>query len=162
MNRWYYLLAGFILGIGTYVLLQQIGLHWLPTLPNPTTKQILVYFNQSEPTDIIQVAVKRVIPITTTMVATAAIEELLKGPTETEKAAGLTTAISSGTVLNYVKIADTVATVDFNYMFDFQMGGSARVRAIYQQIFKTLTQFPTVKSIQLTINHGERPANLEP
>ncbi len=126
-----------------------------------STQEIVVYFNKSEPTDIIQVAVKRTIP-KTVAVATAAMQELLKGPTDAETANGLTTAINAGTVLNYVKINNGMATVDFNDQFDFQMGGSARVRAIYQQIFKTLTQFSTIKEITITINHGSRPGNLEP
>ena len=133
-------------------------LDWANPLP---TQEIVVYFSRSEPTDIVQVAVKRTI-IKTSKVATAAIEKLLEGPTEEEKAQGLTTAINSGTKLNYVQIENGVATVDFNDRFDYQMGGSARVRAIYQQIYKTLTQFSTVKEIKITINHGARPANLEP
>jgi len=157
MKYFYWFLLGLIVGFGGYWL---VGQYYHPQ-QSAVTRTIMVYFNKSEPTDIVQVAVERNI-IKTVAVATAAMQELLKGPTEAEKAEGLTTAINAGTVLNYVKINAGIATVDFNEQFDFQMGGSARVRAIYQQIFKTLTQFSTVKEIKLTINHGERPANLEP
>jgi len=150
-------LLGLAVGLSGYWL---IGQYYHPQA-TPVTRTILVYFNKSEPTDIVQVAVERTI-VKTVAVATAAMQELLKGPTEAEKAAGLTTAINAGTVLNYVRIDNGVATVDFNSQFDFQMGGSARVRAIYQQIFKTLTQFSTIQDIKLTIDHGSRPANLEP
>lgn len=154
-----WLLIGVVVGSGGYWLFQQYGS--APTNSDDQTVTILVYFAKSEPTDIAIVPVERIIP-KTKAVATAAIQELLKGPTEAEKAEGLTTAINSGTVLNYVKIDNGVATVDFNDRFDFQMGGSARVMAINQQILKTLTQFSTIKSIKITINNGERPANLEP
>ena len=153
-----WILIGTVLGaVGDWLFLQYNS---GPVIPQQT-QTILAYFNRSEPTDIVQVAVNRTISVTKA-VATAAMQELLKGPTAAEKAEGLTTAINAGTVLNYVKIENGIATVDFNDQFDFQIGGSARVRAIYQQIFKTLTQFSTIKSIQLTINNGERPANLEP
>jgi len=158
MKYFVWLLIGVIIGVGGYWLFQQYN---FVSVSPPVTRTIMVYFNKSEPTDIVQVAVERNI-LKTVAVATAAMQELLKGPTEAEKAEGLTTAINVGTVLNYVRIDDGVATVDFNDRFDFQMGGSARVRAIYQQIFKTLTQFSTVKEIKITINRGERPANLEP
>ena len=153
-----WLLIGVIIGASGYWLFQQYN---STSVSLPVTRTILVYFNKSEPTDIVQVAVERDI-LKTGAVATAAIQELLKGPTASEKAEGLTTAVNAGTILNYVRIDKGIATVDFNEQFDFQMGGSARVRAIYQQIFKTLTQFSTIKEIKLTINHGERSANLEP
>ena len=153
--NWFIL--GLVVGVAGYGLFQY---YHQPNQP-VETQEILVYFNRSEPTDIVQIAVGRIIP-KTKAVATAAIQELLQGPTAEEKAQGLTTAINQGTVLNYVRIDAGVATVDFNDQFDFRMGGSAQVRAIYQQIYKTLTQFPTIKEIKITINHGERPANLEP
>ncbi len=158
MRHIFWLLIGVIIGAGGYWLFQQYN----SALVNPSvTRTIMVYFNKSEPTDIVQVAVERNI-VKTAAVATATMQELLKGPTATEKAEGLTTAINAGTALNYVRIDNGVATVDFNDQFDFQMGGSARVRAIYQQIYKTLTQFSTIKEIKITVNHGERDANLEP
>jgi len=158
MKYFIWLLIGVVLGASGYWLFQQYS---SVSVSPPVTRTILVYFSKSEPTDIVQVAVERTI-IKTVAVATAAMQELLKGPTEAEKAEGLTTAINAGTVLNYVKIDAGVATVDFNEQFDWQMGGSARVQAIYQQIFKTLTRFSVVDDIIITINHGERLANLEP
>jgi len=154
-----WLLIGVVLGAGVYWLYQRYNS--APVNSPGEQMTISVYFAKSEPTDIAIVSVKRTIP-KTVAVATAAMQELLKGPTDAEKAQGLSTAINSGTILNYVRIENGVATVDFNDRFDFQMGGSARVMAINQQILKTLTQFPTIKTIKLTINQGERPANLEP
>ena len=148
------------------LLIGLIGIMVLPQcrqIPKPAsdTQDIVVYFSRSEPTEIVQVAVDRMVEKTDDIASTA-IRELLKGPTESEKAQGLTTAIANGTVLNYVRIENGVATVDFNDKFDYQMGGSARVTAIRGQIEKTLFQFPGIKEVVITINFGERPAVLEP
>jgi len=124
-------------------------------------REVLVYFNKVEENDIIQQAVTReVAPADDAM--TQAIKELLIGPTEEEKAQGLSTALNEGTELNYIQVENGTATLDFNDRFDFQMGGSARVLALRQQIEKTLKQFPEITTIKLTINQGEREAVLEP
>jgi len=124
-------------------------------------REVLVYFNKVEENDIIQQAVTReVAPADDAM--TQAIKELLIGPTEEEKAQGLSTALNEGTELNYIRVENGTATLDFNDRFDFQMGGSARVLALRQQIEKTLKQFPEITTIKLTINQGEREAVLEP
>ena len=142
MKNWYWFVLGLAVGLIGFWLTEK----YYP-VPSQATQNIVIYFNKSEPTDIVQIAVERTIP-KTPAIATAAINELLKGPTAAEKSEGLTTAINAGTILNYVRIENGIANADFNYMFDYQMGGSARVRAIYQQIFKTLTQFPTIKEIR--------------
>lgn len=161
-----WLLIGIIVVVGGYGVFKYLSTPWIPGPDVLPKRTIIVYLNKSEPTDIVQVGVERAIFGDDRFFVSNRAEEvmlaLLEGPTNSEKAEGLTTAINVGTVLNYIKIEDGVATVDFNDRFDFQMGGSARVQAIYQQIFKTLTQFPEVKSIKLTINYGERLANLEP
>ncbi|MDD5606160.1 MAG: GerMN domain-containing protein [Patescibacteria group bacterium] len=128
------------------------------------TAQVEVFFNENQPTDIVQVGVERTVPATSNVedLAEAAMRELLGGPTDKEAEQGLTTAIADGTHLNYVNIVDGVATVDFNEAFDFQIGGSARVMAISQQVQKTLTQFTGVNDVRITINHGAREAVLEP
>lgn len=163
MKHWYWFILIFglaavyvcWLGVKQYVLKHDVC-HF-------ESSEISVYFNKSTPTDIMQVPVTRCHSMMDgTSSSTYVIQELLEGPTVAEKGRGLSTAINPGTVLNYVKIENGVATIDFNDQFDFQMGGSARVQAIYQEIYKTLTQFPTIKEIKITINYGERLANLEP
>lgn len=131
--------------------------------------EILVYFSKSEPTEIIQVPVKRLFSRvdnntkpSPAELATFAVNQMLAEPTAEETVAGLTSALNSGSVLNYVKIDNQLAIIDFNEQFDWQMGGSAKVMAIYQQLYQTITQFSGITEIKITINHGERPANLEP
>ena len=88
----------------------------------------------------------------TVAVGTAAINELLKGPTEVEKADGYTTSLNDNVKLEKLTITDGVATAEFDEQLDKNMGGSCRVLAIRAQIEQTLKQFPTVKSVVISIN----------
>ncbi|MFA6428438.1 MAG: GerMN domain-containing protein [Candidatus Buchananbacteria bacterium] len=97
-------------------------------------------------------AVERVIPYTVAT-AKAAITELLKGITAEEKTAGYFTNIPSATKLQKIEITDQgVAKADFSDQLDFQVGGSCRVANIRGQITQTLLQFPTIKSVVISIN----------
>lgn len=83
--------------------------------------------------------------------ATAAIKELLKGPTEAERAQGYASAINSGTELKSIKIQNGIATIDFNNMLGAGVAGSCRVGAIRAEIEETLKQFSTIKSVVISI-----------
>jgi hypothetical protein len=92
------------------------------------------------------VPVLRVVP-KTAAVATAAMDQLLAGPTSAE--AGdrtITTAVPAGTDLLGLTIKDGVATVDLSTEFD-SGGGTASMQYRLAQVVYTLTQFPTVKSV---------------
>lgn len=88
----------------------------------------------------------------TEAVARAALEELLKGPTESEKNAGFFTSINSGVEIQSLKIENSTAYADFDEQLEFQVGGSCRVSAIRAQIEQTLKQFSTVKNVVISIN----------
>jgi spore germination protein GerM len=88
----------------------------------------------------------------TEAVARAALTELLKGPTDTEKAQGFFTSINPGVKIQELTIENGVAIVDFDSQLEFQVGGSCRVSAIRAEITKTLEQFPTVTSVMISIN----------
>jgi len=88
----------------------------------------------------------------TPTVAKAAIEELLKGPTEAEKADGYNTSITRGVKLNSITIQNGTAFVDFDEKLEAQTGGSCRVGAITSQITETLKQFSSVQSVVISIN----------
>ena len=49
-------------------------------------------------------------------------------------------------------VEDGVAKIDFDEQMEFQMGGSCRVAAIWAQITETLKQFPTIDSVEVSIN----------
>jgi hypothetical protein len=125
------------------------------SIPKTETTKVNIYFNNSRmdaefscnkvfPTE-------RIIP-KTQAIARAAIEELLKGPTETEKSQDFFTSINSGVKIQGLVIEDGVAKIDFDEQMEFQVGGSCRVSAIRSQIIETLKQFSTVKSVIISIN----------
>ncbi|HUV81024.1 MAG TPA: GerMN domain-containing protein [Patescibacteria group bacterium] len=95
--------------------------------------------------------VEREIP-ETQAVARAALEELLKGPTEEEKSAGFFTSINPGVKIQKLSIENGTLKVDFDEQLEFQVGGSCRVSAIRAQITQTLKQFSTVNEVIISVN----------
>lgn len=82
----------------------------------------------------------------------AAIDELLKGPNEAEKALGYITSINPGVRINNLVIENGKARIDFSKELDKDVGGSCRVGAIRAQITETLKQFPTVKDVIISVD----------
>ncbi|MDH4140522.1 MAG: GerMN domain-containing protein [Coriobacteriia bacterium] len=87
----------------------------------------------------------------TTQVAHAALRELLARPDAQESGFGLTSEIPDGTTLNSVSIADGRATVDLSSSFD-DGGGSLSMQMRAAQIVYTLTQFPTVTTVDFELD----------
>lgn len=97
----------------------------------------------------------------TKLVAQRALEELLKGPTATEKADGYVTAINTGVKINKLSIVKAIAYVDFTEMLQEGVGGSCKTSTIIAQIKETLKQFSSVKEVKISID-GESEAILQP
>lgn len=89
---------------------------------------------------------------TTSAPARAAIEELLKGPSDSERAAGMLTSIPGGVRLLGITISGGVARVNFSDELRAAAGGSCRVAAVRSQIESTLKQFSTVSSVVILVN----------
>lgn len=87
----------------------------------------------------------------TQAVAQAAINELLRGVTDSEMLAGFFTSIPAGSKLNSISIVDGAAKADFNETIE-SGGGSCSMAARVAQIEQTLMQFPTIKSVKLSVN----------
>ena len=87
----------------------------------------------------------------TPAVARAALTELLEGPAADERAAGLSSAIPSGTTLRDISLSDGVATVDLDGSFD-DGGGSASMLGRVAQVVATLTRFPTIERVAFRID----------
>jgi hypothetical protein len=87
----------------------------------------------------------------TLAVARAAMKALLAGPSEAERAAGVGTSIPEGTELLGLTIANGVATVDLTSRFG-SGGGSLSMFSRLAQLTYTLTQFPTVRGVNLEID----------
>lgn len=116
------------------------------TATTPATMDVRVYFMQG---DKIGVAHRTI--TATQQVATAAMTELLAGPTASDSAAGLTTAIPSGTLLLGINIAGGTATVDLTGAFAGG-GGSLSMTARLAEVTYTLTQFPTITGVDFRLD----------
>lgn len=84
-------------------------------------------------------------------VAAAAVEELLRGPSADEDALGLGTAIPEGTELLGVNIVDDTATVDLSGEFA-SGGGTLSMNARLAQVVYTVTQFPSVRAVEIWLD----------
>ncbi len=93
-------------------------------------------------------------------IGTAALEELLNGPTQKEQEDGYLTNIPEGVRLSSLTIEDGIATADFSEEMD-QVAGSCRVQAIREQITMTLMQFSTVEDVIITVE-GRQEEVLQP
>jgi len=121
----------------------------------PTT-QFKVFFANSQMDPEMQdctkiYAVERVIPKTLTP-ARASLEELLKGPSASEKQLGYTTSINPGVKIQKLTIVNGIANVNFDEQLEASVGGSCRVTNIRAQITETLKQFSTVSEVIISIN----------
>lgn len=90
-----------------------------------------------------------------------AVRELLRGLTSAEGALGFITALNPGVELLSLTIENGVAKADFNGALVTNVAGSCRVMAIRSQIENTLKQFPSVKSVIISVN-GESEDILQP
>ncbi len=95
------------------------------------------------------IAVTAVVPYTQG-VARAALEFLLQGPTRADLGEGYVTNIPEGGKLNSLTIVIGEARADFNAATE-SGGGSCSMAGRVAQITETLKQFPTVKSVKLSI-----------
>lgn len=82
---------------------------------------------------------------------TAAVNELLKGPTPAEAASGFGTAIPAGSQLLSLSVENGVATADLSGTFE-SGGGSLSARLRLAQLVYTLTEFPTIQSVELLVD----------
>lgn len=118
---------------------------------------LFVYFTTPETAGKTDLDCRHVEPVErqvnkTLAVGRVALEELIKGPTDAEKVDGFLSNINKNTKINSLKIENGVAKVDFSPDLEFQVGGSCLVSTIRAQIEKTLMQFETVDSVEISID----------
>lgn len=92
----------------------------------------------------------------TEAVGRASIEALLAGPSPEEREAGVGTQVPVGTEQLGIAIADGLATVDLTGDFEAG-GGSASVIMRIAQVVYTVTQFPSVETVQFRIDGKDVP-----
>ncbi len=125
------------------------------TIKSTETMIVKIFFNNNQMDP--EMSCNKVFPVEriiekTEAVGRAAIEELLRGPVETEKTQGFFTSINSGVKIQSLAIKDNIAKIDFDEQLQFQVGGSCRVSAIRTEITETLKQFESVKNVIISIN----------
>ncbi len=87
----------------------------------------------------------------TPAVGTQALEALLDGPTQAERAADLGTTINAGTTLRGLTIDDDVATVDLDGTFVEQETPAIAVGSLAQIVY-TLTQFDRIQGVVFEVD----------
>lgn len=144
------------LGLALAVLVALLlGLWWWL---RPISTDVSVYFIRAEGTaSTLQHAPRRVTARGTTALVTAALQQLLSGPSEAERSAGLVTAIPSGSRLRNAQMRNGLVIVDFSGAIE-SGGGSASMLARFWQIVYTATQFPQAPRVRILIDGQERRA----
>ncbi len=114
--------------------------------PLPVTRAFRLWLTHGE---YVGLTVRRAL-VVPPQFGTAAVNELLKGPTQIEAASGFGTAIPPGSTLLGLSVEDGVATADLSDEFE-SGGGSFSARVRLAQLVFTLTEFPTVDAVALEI-----------
>ena len=114
--------------------------------PAAATTSVTVYFTRGE----------RVAPVSRTVtrvprIGSAALEQLLAGPTAAEAAAGYRTQIPDGTRLRGLTVADGLAVVDLSGEFE-AAGGTLAMTLRLAQVACTLDVFPTVDGVRFAVD----------
>lgn len=122
--------------------------------PERQNISVVVFFNKEGETECDKVFPTRREIESTIQIGSAALKELLKGPTLEEKQKGYITNIPEETQLNKLTIENGTAIADFSEELNLA-AGSCRVQAIRAQITMTLMQFSTVEDVIITIEGTE-------
>ncbi|HEX2057099.1 MAG TPA: Gmad2 immunoglobulin-like domain-containing protein [Actinomycetota bacterium] len=117
-----------------------------PTAPATVTSPVRLWLTLEEFTGL----TTRQAQVTPPQFATAAVTELLEGPTAEEASNGWGTAIPAGSQLLGLSVAGGTATVDLSSEFE-SGGGSLSARMRLAQLVYTLTEFQTVQRVALEI-----------
>ena len=90
----------------------------------------------------------------------SALDALLEGPNTLESELGMVSAVPPGTEVLGLAIEDGVATIDLSSEFEATGLGTTGEIGLVSQVVFTLTQFPTVDSVDITIDGEARDAIL--
>lgn len=82
----------------------------------------------------------------------ASLNELFKGVTDDEKEDGYYTNLNTGIEIQSLTIQNGIAKADFNQRLQEMVGGSCKTTSVRSQIEKTLLQFSTVETVQISID----------
>jgi spore germination protein GerM len=83
--------------------------------------------------------------------ARAAVAQLAAGPTASERARGLSSAVPEGTIVRDVILAERILLIDLSSEFE-SGGGSAGMQGRLYQLFYTLSQPGSVDGVELMVD----------
>lgn len=115
------------------------------------SKQLSIYFFKEDKL----VPVARELPTVENPVSVA-IDQLLKGPSDTETSQGIMTEIPNGTRAIDVSVVGDTAIINFNSRLAEYGGGTATVRGILAQIVYTATDVRGVKKVILKLEGNDQ------
>ncbi len=127
--------------------LVEIPIHLAAAPPSGRTMRI--WFMRSVPNGVADEAVTRRLP-DTAAVATAALQELVRGPSTDEVARGILAPLPPGTQLRSINISDGTARADFTHHLTDD-SDAARRRAAFRAITLTLKEFSTVQNVVISV-----------
>lgn len=134
-------------------------------LENQETMTIKVYFGDTIDAQSCHTPsyIERIIP-KTTAVARAAIEELLKGPTDAEKLQDYWTGLRPGISIKSISIENGVAYLDLSSTLSLNDSnkGTCGATIVIKQIENTLKQFSTIKSVVIKVNGQPAENSIDP
>lgn len=118
----------------------------------------------STPTGCDVVYQQKILVPSTTLPVEATLRALLRlDPVNIHKLyPGYTTAIPAGTSVVSLKVANGVATVVLSRQLEAYGGGSCNVMAIRTQIESTLKQFPSIRSVVISVEGKTPEESLQP
>lgn len=119
---------------------------YVPPVDTASLIPVKVFFERGE---LQTFPVKRYIP-KTSQVAKATLEVLLLGLSDAEMDSGYFTELPTGSKLKSLSIVDGEARPDFTGRIQAG-GGSSSMGIRVEQITKTLLQFPTVKTVKISV-----------
>ncbi|MBX4210399.1 GerMN domain-containing protein [Candidatus Parcubacteria bacterium] len=122
----------------------------------PPTMQLKIFVANSK-LDPQNLTCNHVFPLTRTVektnsVAKTALNELLKGVTDSEKTGGYLSVIEPDVTLKSISIKDGVVYADFDKTLERSSGGACKSTMIISEIKQTLLQFSTVKDVVISID----------
>ena len=125
--------------------------------PMPRTTTVSLYFLRAEQNATTLAPATRIVSARRAALVEAALRALLEGPTDAERARGLTSAIPRGTGLRGVEVRDGVVRADFSREVEAGGGSSSMLGRFYQIVY-TATQFAWAPRVQILIEGQERPS----
>jgi spore germination protein GerM len=117
----------------------------------PAARERLIYFVQIDAEGRVLISpVKRTLPVSASPL-TDALNALLQGVTDTERAQGLTSLVPPDVLVQSARVSGGTALVSFNESFMFNGYGAEGYIGQLRQIVWTATEFTTVNDVQILI-----------